>query len=122
DIEAENFRICARIEVDLEATTQEGMAAAIGHELIGFTTAFAKEKPDMVLLLGDRGEMLAAAIAAVHLNIPIVHIHGGERSGTVDEPVRHAISKLAHYHFTATKNARERLIRMGEIAENIFIT
>jgi len=59
---------------------------------------------------------------ALHLNIPIVHIHGGERSGTVDEPVRHAISKLAHYHFTATPGARERLVRMGERPETIFCT
>ncbi|WP_308726208.1 UDP-N-acetylglucosamine 2-epimerase, partial [Metapseudomonas otitidis] len=58
----------------------------------------------------------------LHLNIPIVHIHGGERSGTVDEPIRHAISKLAHYHFTATAGARERLVRMGEREENIFVT
>jgi GDP/UDP-N,N'-diacetylbacillosamine 2-epimerase (hydrolysing) len=68
----------------------------------------------MVLLLGDRGEMLAGAIAAIHLNIPIAHIHGGERSGTVDEPVRHAISKLAHYHLAATEDAGNRLIAMGE--------
>ena len=80
------------------------------------------EKPDAVLLLGDRGEMLAGALAAIHLNIPIVHVHGGERSGTVDEPVRHAISKLSHYHFAATEAARMRLIRMGEHAAHVFVT
>jgi GDP/UDP-N,N'-diacetylbacillosamine 2-epimerase (hydrolysing) len=66
--------------------------------------------------------MLAGAIAAIHMNIPIVHIHGGERSGTVDEPVRHAISKLSHFHFTATMDARDRLIRMGEREEHVFVT
>jgi GDP/UDP-N,N'-diacetylbacillosamine 2-epimerase (hydrolysing) len=73
-------------------------------------------------VLGDRGEMLAAALAAVHLNIPVVHIHGGERSGTIDESIRHAISKLAHFHFVATCGAKERLIGMGEQPNHIHIT
>ena len=66
--------------------------------------------------------MLAGAIAAIHLNLPVVHVHGGERSGTVDEPVRHAISKLSHCHFVATAASRERLIRMGEKPENVWVT
>jgi len=98
------------------------MAIALGEQVIGFTKALQQIKPDLILLLGDRGEMLAGAIAALYLNIPIVHIHGGELSGTVDEPVRHSISKLAHYHFTATKKSRDRLIHMGEKAEHIFVT
>lgn len=89
-------------------------ARNIGHIVIGLVDAFSANWPDIVLLLGDRGEMLAGAIAAIHLNIPIAHIHGGERSGTVDEPVRHAISKLAHLHLVATQSSRDRLIRMGE--------
>jgi GDP/UDP-N,N'-diacetylbacillosamine 2-epimerase (hydrolysing) len=79
------------------------------------------ERPDIVLLLGDRGEMLAGALAAIHLNIPVAHIHGGERSGTVDEPVRHAITKLSHMHMVATEEARERLVRMGERPEWIRV-
>jgi GDP/UDP-N,N'-diacetylbacillosamine 2-epimerase (hydrolysing) len=67
-----------------------------------------------MLLLCDRGEMLAGAIAAIHLNTPVAHIHGGERSGTIDEPVRHAITKLSHIHLTATADAAERLLKMGE--------
>jgi GDP/UDP-N,N'-diacetylbacillosamine 2-epimerase (hydrolysing) len=74
------------------------------------------------MLLGDRGEMLAGAIAALHLGIPSVHLHGGERSGTVDEPVRHAISKLATHHLVATAASRERLIAMGEDAARIHVT
>jgi GDP/UDP-N,N'-diacetylbacillosamine 2-epimerase (hydrolysing) len=75
-----------------------------------------------VMLIGDRGEMLAGAIAALHLGIPIVHLHGGERSGTVDEPVRHAITKLSHWHFVATEPSRARVVRMGEREDRVWIT
>jgi GDP/UDP-N,N'-diacetylbacillosamine 2-epimerase (hydrolysing) len=122
EIEQNGFNISARVPVALDAASGAAMARAIGRELCGMVDAMEHERPDMVLLLGDRGEMLAGAVAALHLNIPVVHLHGGERSGTVDEPVRHAISKLAHYHFTATEGARERLIRMGEMPEHIFVT
>ncbi|TGX50383.1 UDP-N-acetylglucosamine 2-epimerase (hydrolyzing) [Sphingomonas gei] len=114
EIERAGLHIAGRIPSEVAGSTGAEMARGIATMLAGLTTIFEREVPDLVLLLGDRGEMLAAAIAAIHLNIPIVHIHGGERSGTVDEPVRHAISKLAHYHFAATDEARERLIRMGE--------
>jgi GDP/UDP-N,N'-diacetylbacillosamine 2-epimerase (hydrolysing) len=122
DIEASGLRICARVPVALDGSGGATMARAIGRELIGIVDALEAEKPEVVLVLGDRGEMLAGALAAIHLNIPVVHLHGGERSGTVDEPVRHAISKLAHYHFVSTQGARERLVRMGERAECIFVT
>lgn len=121
EIEADQFRICGIIPVDVNQSTHESMALAIGHEIIGMTELFKREQPDLVLLLGDRGEMLAAAIAAVHLNIPIVHLHGGERSGTVDEMIRHAVSKLSHYHFVATDASKERLIKMGERDDTIFV-
>lgn len=120
EIEEDGFRLCGRIPVLLASTTGSTMAKAIAHELDGMVDVFTREKPDIVVVLGDRGEMLAGALAAIHLNIPVVHIHGGERSGTIDEPVRHAISKLSHYHFTATAEARTRLIRMGEQADHIF--
>jgi len=122
EIEASGIRICARVPVDMERSSGSAMAKALGGELIGMTEVFECERPDLVMVLGDRGEMLAAALAAIHLNIPIVHLHGGERSGTVDEPVRHALSKLSHYHFVATEGARERLIRMGEDPDHIFVT
>ena len=122
DVEASGLRICARIPVELEAGTGAAMARAIGVELVGITDALEAEDPDAVLVLGDRGEMLAGALAAIHLNKPVVHLHGGELSGTVDEPVRHAISKLAHYHFVSTAGARERLIRMGERESSVFVT
>lgn len=122
EVESCGISIVARVPVELRSDSGSTMAKAIGVEILGMVEAFEQWRPDVVMLLGDRGEMLAGAIAALHLNIPIVHIHGGERSGTVDEPIRHAISKLAHYHFTATVDARERLVRMGEREENIFVT
>ncbi|ASQ46440.1 UDP-N-acetylglucosamine 2-epimerase [Legionella clemsonensis] len=121
EIIADGFKICAQIPVDVNTAVHATMAKSIGFEIIAMTELFEQQKPDIVLLLGDRGEMLAGALAAVHLNIPVVHLHGGERSGTVDEMIRHAISKLAHYHFVATKAAYERLVKMGERENSIFL-
>lgn len=114
--------IRAEYSVPLDPATGATMARNLGHMVMAFVDEWASDRPDIVLLLGDRGEMLAGAIAAIHLNLPVVHVHGGERSGTVDEPVRHAISKLSHWHFVATEASRERLIRMGERAEYIWVT
>lgn len=122
EIEAAGLCISGRVPVSLDGTTGAVMAQALGAELIGITEVLERDRPDLVLVLGDRSEMLAGALAAIHLNIPVAHIHGGERSGTVDEPIRHAISKLSHIHLVATTESRERLIRMGELAEKIIIT
>lgn len=121
EVENANLNIIERVVVDMGHSTGAGMAIGIGEMIKGFTRSLESAKPDLLLVLGDRGEMLAGAIAAIHLNIPIVHIHGGERSGTVDEPIRHAISKLAHYHLVATDGSRNRLMRMGERPDHIFI-
>lgn len=114
--------IRAEYPVPLDTATGAAMARNLGRMIMAFVDEWASDRPDIVLLLGDRGEMLAGAIAAIHLNLPVVHVHGGERSGTVDEPVRHAISKLSHCHFVATEASRERLIRMGERPESIWVT
>ena len=116
------LNVIGKVKVVLSGESGSQMSIALGDQIIGITKILERSKPDLVLLLGDRGEMLAGAIAALHLNIPIVHIHGGELSGTVDESIRHAISKLSHYHFTATELSKERLIKMGEVANNIFTT
>jgi GDP/UDP-N,N'-diacetylbacillosamine 2-epimerase (hydrolysing) len=108
--------------LDMRTRTGQSMALGISDCLRGTTELLARDQPDFLLLLGDRGEMLAGAIAALHVGIPSVHIHGGERSGTVDEPVRHAISKLSSYHFVATAGSRERLLRMGEDEARVFVT
>lgn len=117
-----NFKVIAEIPVNLEDASGATMARNIAVMTQGLVDTFEKHQPDIVLLLGDRGEMLAGALAAIHLNIPIAHIHGGERSGTVDEPIRHAISKLAHIHFASTEDAKNRLIRMGEHEKNIYVS
>lgn len=122
EIEAAGLEVSARVPVPLEPATGATMARNIGRMTEAFADAMEDRRPDLVLLLGDRGEMLAGAVAGIHLNIPIAHIHGGERSGTVDEPVRHAISKLSHVHFAATQEARERLIRMGEEPAQVHVT
>jgi GDP/UDP-N,N'-diacetylbacillosamine 2-epimerase (hydrolysing) len=122
DIEASGLPICARLPVKLEEGSGAEMARATGNEILGIVEVLLRERPDALIVLGDRGEMLAGAYAALHLNIPVIHVHGGERSGSVDEPVRHAISKLAHYHFVATAGSRERLVRMGERPERVFVT
>jgi len=121
EIEKANQPIAARVMIEDGPSTGALMAKNIGRMLIGFVDAFQAIEPDILLVLGDRGEMLAAALAALHLDIAIVHIHGGERSGTVDEPVRHAISKLSHFHFVATEESKTRLVRMGESSDRISI-
>ena len=121
DIRAAGLRICGEVPIDVTTRTAHSMSASIGECLIGMTSLLQREQPDILVLLGDRGEMLAGAIAALHLGIVCAHIHGGERSGTVDEPVRHAISKLSHYHLVATAQSGERLARMGELPEAIHV-
>lgn len=113
EIEDAGLAIRDRVPVSLGGSAAE-MGAGIGRMTEAFSNSFEADRPDIVLLLGDRGEMLAGAIAGLHAGAAVVHIHGGERSGTIDEPVRHAISKLSHYHLTATEDAAERLRRMGE--------
>lgn len=122
EIEASGLRIAARLPVPMDEDSGATMARNIGRILIGLSEILLVERPDMLLLLGDRGEMLAGAIAAAHLGIAVVHVHGGERSGTIDEPVRHAVSKLAHLHAVATAGSRDRLVSMGEDAWRITVT
>ena len=122
EIRASGLPVCAELPLDMSTRTRSSMALAVADALRGLTGVLERERPDILLLLGDRGEMLAGAIAALHLGIACVHIHGGERSGTVDEPVRHAISKLSSFHFVATAGSRERLARMGEDEQRIFVT
>jgi GDP/UDP-N,N'-diacetylbacillosamine 2-epimerase (hydrolysing) len=122
DIEQLNLPIVARLATDVELRTGAAMAGAIGQMIIQLTPVLEHSRPDIVLVIGDRGEMLAAAIAALHMGIPVAHLHGGERSGTVDESVRHAITKLSHWHFVATEESRDRVVALGERPENVWIT
>ncbi len=122
EIEDLGFEIATRVNAPTDGRSGTMMAKALGAVIIGLSDAFEQLRPDIVVVLGDRGEMLAGALAAIHQNIIVAHIHGGERSGTVDESLRHAISKLAHYHFVSTDASRTRLVKMGEIPNQVFVT
>ncbi len=121
EIDAEGVRIDR--EVDMRLTGESGVANAksIARGMSGFADAFVALKPDVVVMLGDRFELLAAAVAALMLRIPMAHIHGGERSeGAIDESVRHAITKMAYLHFAANETYRRRIIQMGEAPERVY--
>lgn len=122
EIEKDGFKIDDKIETIFSSDTGAAMAKSIGVTIMDLSQSFSRLQPDVVVTLGDRGEMMAAAIVATHMNIPVAHIHGGEVTGTVDESIRHAITKLAHIHFPATEDSRERIIKLGEREENIFVS
>ena len=115
EIELDGFPIQARIECLLSSDTDTGMAKTIGVAILGLADALTAWRPDILLLIADRYEMLAPASVALALRIPIAHIEGGEVSqGAIDDQVRNALTKLAHIHFTSTPLARRRVIAMGE--------
>jgi UDP-N-acetylglucosamine 2-epimerase (non-hydrolysing)/GDP/UDP-N,N'-diacetylbacillosamine 2-epimerase (hydrolysing) len=115
EIEADGFPILSRIECLLSSDTDTGMAKTIGLAILGLADALTAWRPDLLLLIADRYEMLAPASVALSLRIPIAHIEGGEISqGAIDDQVRNALTKLAHIHFTSTATARRRVIAMGE--------
>ena len=115
EIERDGFPIQARIECLLSSDTDTGMAKTIGVAILGLADALTSWRPDLLLLIADRYEMLAPAAAALALRIPVAHIEGGEVSqGAIDDAVRNALTKLAHIHFTSTETARQRVIAMGE--------
>jgi UDP-hydrolysing UDP-N-acetyl-D-glucosamine 2-epimerase len=114
-IERDGFPIQARIECLLSSDTDTGMAKTIGIAILGLSDALSAWRPDLLLLIADRYEMLAPASTALALRIPVAHIEGGEVSqGAIDDQVRNALTKLAHIHFTSTETARRRVISMGE--------
>jgi len=114
EVEQDGFKIDARINVLHADDTRAAMAKSVGRCMIKTASALEKIRPDISLILGDRSEMLVGAVSSTYMSIPIAHIHGGDISGNVDEPVRHAITKLAHIHFAATKESADRIIKMGE--------
>ena len=119
--ETDGFVIDEKIEMLLSSDTPLGITKSMGVALLGFADAFARLSPDIVVMLGDRYEILAAAEAAMMANIPIAHIHGGEiTEGAVDDSIRHAITKMAHLHFVAAPEYRERVMQMGENPAHIF--
>lgn len=121
EILKDGFKIKAKVDMLLDGDTGSAMARSLGTGIIGITQVLESIKPHMLLILGDRGEMLAGAIAGVHMNIIVAHIHGGEVSGTVDEPLRHAITKLSHIHLVATDESAQRIIKLGEQKDAVFV-
>jgi len=123
EIESDGFPISATIDMGLQGDSALATARSAAAALAGVAEALDRLRPDLLVLLGDRFELLAAAQAAVLSRVPIVHIHGGETTeGALDEFVRHAVTKLAHYHFAAAQPYADRLLQMGEDASRVWMT
>ena len=120
EIKKDGFKVHT-IKATYKKDNKESMAKFVGEFIQLLSKEIKKIKPDMILVLGDRGEMLAGAIVGAYMSIPVVHIHGGEMSYTTDGIVRHAITKLSDFHFSATKKSAKRIIKMGEASNKIFV-
>ena len=122
EIEADGHRIDRKVEMLLSSDTPVGITKSMGLGMIGFADALAELQPDLLLVLGDRFEIFAAASAALIARIPIAHIHGGELTeGAFDDAIRHSITKMAHLHFVAAEEYRQRVIQMGEHPDRVFL-
>lgn len=125
EIKKDGFKIFSTFkmfeEEKIEDTGAE-MVRSLGRAITNITYELEKSKPDIILSGFDIAANFAVTIAGAHMNIPVVHIQGGEVTGTIDESLRHAMSKFSHYHFVANDDARKRLIKMGEIPEHVFVT
>lgn len=121
DIEADGFTINAKVEMLISGDTAVSVSKSLGLGTIGFADAYEQLQPDVVVILGDRFEMLAATQAAAIANIPIAHIHGGEvTEGAVDDAIRHAITKFSSLHFVAANEYGRRVIQMGERPDSVY--
>ncbi|MBW3596635.1 MAG: UDP-N-acetylglucosamine 2-epimerase (hydrolyzing) [Planctomycetes bacterium] len=121
-IEADGFAIDARIYNIVEGETLATSAKSTGLALVELSTVFSHLQPDVVVSIADRFETLATAVAAAYMNIPLAHIQGGEITGSIDEKVRHAVTKLADLHLVASQPAAERVVRMGEARNRVYVT
>jgi GDP/UDP-N,N'-diacetylbacillosamine 2-epimerase (hydrolysing) len=121
EIEQSGFSIDAKVEMLLSADTATGVTKSMGLGLIGFADAYAGLKPDLIVVLGDRFEIFAAAAAALIAGIPLAHLHGGESTeAAFDEAIRHSITKMSHLHFVAAEDYRRRVIQLGEQPDRVF--
>ncbi|MFC2001656.1 UDP-N-acetylglucosamine 2-epimerase [Chloroflexota bacterium] len=121
-IERDGFEPNARVHMVLEGENPVAMAKTTGLGLMELSTTFDNLKPDVVLTVADRYETLATAVAACYMNIPVAHVQGGEITGSIDEKVRHAVTKFSNLHFVSNDACAERVIRMGEASETVFVT
>jgi len=121
EIEADGFRIDAKVDMLLAGDTAASAAKSMGVGVVGFADVYQRLKPDLVMLLGDRFEALAAASTALVMGLPIAHLSGGDvTEGAFDDAIRHAITKMAHLHFTASAQSAARVRQMGEDAKRVF--
>lgn len=122
-IEADGFEIGERVEMLISSDTPEGIAKSMGLGTIGFAQAYAYFRPDILVVLGDRFEMHAAALAALPFKIPVAHIHGGEiTQGAIDDALRHSMTKLSHLHFVSTQEYARRVMQLGEEPWRIVVS
>jgi GDP/UDP-N,N'-diacetylbacillosamine 2-epimerase (hydrolysing) len=122
DIEEEGFVIDSKVEMLTPLDTPLGIAESMANGLIGCARAFEQLRPDLIVVLGDRFEMFAAAASALVAKIPVAHIHGGETTlGAFDESIRHSITKMSHLHFVAADEYRDRVIQLGEDPSKVFL-
>ena len=121
-IEDEGFHVDRHVYMILEGENLVTSAKSTGFGLVELATTFQDLQPDMVVSVADRFETMATAVAAAYMNIPLVHVQGGEITGSIDEKVRHAVTKLADIHLMASERARERVVAMGERDEAVFVT
>jgi UDP-hydrolysing UDP-N-acetyl-D-glucosamine 2-epimerase len=123
EIEADGFEIAERIEMLLSSDSPTGIAQSMGMGTIGFAKAYTRFRPDILVVLGDRFEMHAAALAALPFKIPVAHIHGGELTqGAFDDCLRHSITKLSHLHFVATEEYFQRVLQLGEEPWRVYVS
>ncbi len=122
-IETDGFEISAKVEMLLSGDTAQAIVKSMGVGMIGYADAFEQLQPDLVVVLGDRYEILAVASAALIYQIPLAHLHGGEvTEGAYDDAIRHAITKMAQLHFTATEDYARRVVQLGEAPENVIVS
>lgn len=122
EIEADGFHIDRKVETLISSDTPVAIAKSMGLGMIGFADVYSELQPDLVLVLGDRYEIFAAAAAAMTACIPIAHVHGGESTeGAIDEAIRHSITKMSHLHFVATEEYRQRVLQLGEEPDRVFL-
>lgn len=120
-VQKDGFKPSARVYMLIEGETPATMAKSTGLGLLELPTIFDQLEPDVVLTVGDRFETMATTLAAAYMNIPLAHTMGGEVSGTIDESIRHAVTKFAHAHFPACSEARDRIIKLGERPEDVHL-
>lgn len=119
-IKKDGFKIDANLDFQSSNLTLSSMSDTVGKGIIQISEIFKLINPDFVFTVGDRYETMATALSSIFLNIPLCHTMGGERTGTIDESIRHSISKLAHYHFVSNEDSKLRLIKMGENKNDVF--